>query len=80
MRVRGGMRTRARPRTHALKACRYDAAADPHHLEGFISLAFAPDVTGPWTKVPHAVCAHTLALVLARTHFGMPHSCFPRAA
>ena len=36
-------------------ACAWDAAADPHHLEGFLSMASAPSVLGPWTKVRHAI-------------------------
>lgn len=36
-------------------ACAWDAAADPHHLEGYMSMAHAPSVLGPWTKVPHAI-------------------------
>jgi hypothetical protein len=36
-------------------ACAWDAAADPHHLEGYMSMAHAPSVLGPWTQVPHAI-------------------------
>lgn len=28
---------------------------DPHHLEGYISMATAPSLLGPWTKVEHAL-------------------------
>lgn len=30
-------------------------AADPHHLEGYITLAHAPSELGPWTKFEHAI-------------------------
>ena len=35
--------------------CAYDAGKDPHHLEGYISLASAPTLLGPWTVLSHAV-------------------------
>ena len=36
-------------------ACAYDASLDPHHLEGYIALAHAPSLEGPWTKLPWEV-------------------------
>jgi hypothetical protein len=35
--------------------CKRDPAADPHHLEGYITIGSAPSELGPWTKLQHAI-------------------------
>ena len=35
--------------------CNYDANLDPHHLEGYITMAHADSLLGPWTKSLHTI-------------------------
>ena len=35
--------------------CRYDAALDPHHLEGYITMAWSDSLLGPWNKSRHSI-------------------------
>lgn len=36
-------------------SCSFGSDGDPHHLEGYITMAWADNLTGPWNKSQHTI-------------------------